>query len=95
MNLAAAFQWLQALKEEGAVLDYALTQATLEQIFVQFAGQEAVQGEEQEDGNSLEGNAGTDYPHTSQFSGQMEGRSEGQGHTTLTPSVEANSEIAV
>ena len=38
-NLADAFYYLQNLKDkEGKILDYSITQATLEQIFVEFAG---------------------------------------------------------
>ena len=38
-NLAEAFYYLQNLKDkEGKILDYSITQATLEQIFVDFAG---------------------------------------------------------
>ena len=37
LDLAQAFAWLQQRKEEGEVLDYSVSQTTLEQIFVHFA----------------------------------------------------------
>ena len=40
LDLAQAFAWLQQRKEDGDVVDYAVSQTTLEQIFVHFAGSE-------------------------------------------------------
>lgn len=45
LDLARAFTWLEKLKSEGAVTDYSLTQTSLEQIFVAFAGEAATQEE--------------------------------------------------
>ena len=38
IDLAATFAWLGELKSEGKVLDYAVSQTSLEQIFVSLAG---------------------------------------------------------
>lgn len=46
LDLAHAFTWLEGLKSDGSITDYSLTQTSLEQIFVAFAGDAAVMEEE-------------------------------------------------
>jgi hypothetical protein len=38
LNLAQAFGWLEEAKQNGSIVDYSVTQTSLEQIFVSFAG---------------------------------------------------------
>jgi len=43
LNLAHAFSWLEKLKSDGGITDYSLTQTSLEQIFVAFAGDAVIE----------------------------------------------------
>jgi hypothetical protein len=40
MNLSHVFEWFHKKKEEKSIESYSITQTTLEQIFVQLAGDE-------------------------------------------------------
>jgi hypothetical protein len=40
MSLSRVFEWFNGKKEEKAIESYSITQTTLEQIFVQIAGED-------------------------------------------------------
>ena len=63
VNLARAFTLLEDMKQKGLLLDYNLSQATLEQIFINFAREQ----EEEQAGN-------TRVPNKSEVDGVLESR---------------------